>query len=261
MTARTGVRSLWAIALGAPLAVLALQAVSIRWLYPQVIPHEFTVRAAGRTLGAAATRSAFADGALLSSAVTIAALFLAVPTSSGILRLRPRGRVLVAAALFLPSLLPPVGLAMGVGVALLNIGADGSFLGLVAAHLVVALPYAVAALTATRARHDTRLEAQAASLGASPTQTLFHVTIPALRSGVTVAATLAFVVSWSQYLLTVLAGSGSVITPTVLLVNAASGGNPAATATLALAVALPTAAVGIAASAADRATLFREPVG
>ena len=126
------------------------------------------------------------------------------------------------------------------------------------AHLVVALPYAVAALTAARARHDTRLEAQAACLGASPTQTLVHVTIPALRSGLAVAATLTFVVSWSQYLLTVLAGTGHVITPTMLLVNAASGGNPAATATMALAVSLPTAVVGIVVPVADRGALLGE---
>jgi putative spermidine/putrescine transport system permease protein len=49
-----------------------------------------------------------------------------------------------------------------------------------------------------------------------------------------VATLFAFLISWSQYLLTLLIGGGQVITLPILLFSAASGGNPAIIATLSL---------------------------
>jgi putative spermidine/putrescine transport system permease protein len=49
-----------------------------------------------------------------------------------------------------------------------------------------------------------------------------------------VATLFAFLISWSQYLLTLLIGGGQVITLPILLFSAASGGNPSTIATLSL---------------------------
>lgn len=76
-------------------------------------------------------------------------------------------------------------------------------------------------------------------LGANEWQRLRLVTLPALRGTLLAAAALTFVVSWSQYLLTVLSGSGRVVTITMLLFSALSGGNPSTIGVLALIAAAP----------------------
>ena len=121
----------------------------------------------------------------------------------------------------------------------LRVGVAGSSFGVVVAHLVPVLPYVVVTLAAGFARHDRLLEAQAAVLGASDRQRLLLVTLPSMRGSIAVAAALGFVVSWSQYLVTVLVGSGKVITITTLLFGALAGGNPTRIGGLALVTALP----------------------
>lgn len=82
-------------------------------------------------------------------------------------------------------------------------------------------------------------EQQAWSLGASRLQTLWRVMLPLASPGIVVAALFAFLVSWSQYVLTLLIGGGRVITPPLLLFATVSGGRPASMASLALIFAVP----------------------
>ena len=57
--------------------------------------------------------------------------------------------------------------------------------------------------------------------------------------GLVVAGFFAFIVSWSQYVLTLQIGGGKVLTLPVLLVSTASGGDVAITGALTIVYALP----------------------
>jgi putative spermidine/putrescine transport system permease protein len=128
---------------------------------------------------------------------------------------------------------------MGLNVLFLRLGLAGSAVGVVLVHLVPVLPYAIYALLGVFARYDEGYELQARTLGASPAQVWLRVTLPLIGPGLAVAALFAFLVSWSQYLLTLLVGGGRVITLPVLLFAAVSGGNPTSIAGLALLFAAP----------------------
>lgn len=222
-----------------PILVLTLEATSTSWFFPDPFPRHLTWNPLREAWANPAVRHAAVTGATVSTVVTVLVVLVAWPAARVLARPGLRGRGMVIAILFLPSVLPGVGLAMGIDVALLRLHLAGGLPGVVIAHLVPTIPYGVAALTATFARHDWRIDAQAAVLGASPLQRLRLVTIPLLRSGAAAAAALVFVVSWSQYLLTVLAGSGRVVTITMLLFSALSGGNTSTIGVLALITALP----------------------
>lgn len=227
----------------APVVVLVLSALSRSWFFPDPLPRRLSLGHAAAVLDAPGTWAALRDGVLLSTVVTAIAVVAAWPAARVLSRPGLRGRGLVFGVLFLPSLLPAVGLAMGIDVALLRVGLAGRFTGVVLAHLVPTLPYAVGVLTAVFVAHDDGAERQAATLGASPWQRWNLVTLPLVRPGLAVAAGLAFLVSWSQYLLTLLVGSGRVVTVNMALFTALSGGNPTTIATLALLVAAPAVVV------------------
>jgi putative spermidine/putrescine transport system permease protein len=144
---------------------------------------------------------------------------------------------------------------MGLNILFLRLGLAGSPLGVVLVHLVPVLPYAIFALVGVFARYDEGYEQQARSLGAGPLYALWHVTLPLAGPGIVVAALFAFLVSWSQYVLTLLIGGGRVSTLPMLLFAAVAGGNPASIAALALIFAAPPlVAIGLAARAlGDRA--------
>jgi putative spermidine/putrescine transport system permease protein len=227
-------RSWLPVAWSVPLVVLALGALSSAWFFPDVWPRSVSSDALRNTLGAAGTRSALVDGTVVSVLAAVVAVLLAWPAAR-VLASAPRWLTgLGLGVLFLPSVVPPVGLAIGVGTVLIRIGIDGTLAAVVLAHLVPTIPYAVALLTAAFVRFDERIEGQAAVLGASPRVVLATVTLPMLAPAATAALVLAFAVSWSQYLLTLLAGSGRVITITMQLATALSGGNPTSIGSVAL---------------------------
>ncbi len=230
-----------------PLVVIALTASSTRWFFPSAWPSSLTLRPLADALRTPATGSAIGNGLVVGVVVTGVALLLAWPAARVLARPHLPGRALIAAVLLLPSLLPAVGLAIGLDIVALRAGVAGTTFGVVAAHLVPVLPYVVVSLAAGFAGHDRLLEAQAAVLGATDRQRLLLVTIPAMRRSLAVAAALGFVISWSQYLLTVLVGSGKVITITTLLYAALSGGNPTTIGALALITAVPAVVVLVAA--------------
>ena len=121
----------------------------------------------------------------------------------------------------------------------LRLGLTGSIPGVILAHLIPVLPYMTLIMAAVFARFDPRFEAQARSLGATPFQTFRTVTLPAILPGLLIAGLFAFLVSWSQYLLTFAIGGGRVQTLPLLLFSFASAGRNDITAAVALLYILP----------------------
>ena len=72
------------------------------------------------------------------------------------------------------------------------------------------------------------------------------MTLPLLRPSLAVAALLAFLVSWSQYALTLLIGGGRVFTLPLVVFAAARGSDPALMAAAALFLVVPTVAALLA---------------
>jgi putative spermidine/putrescine transport system permease protein len=224
-----------------PLAVLVTQALSTRWFYPQVVPTEWTTSDLGRVFQDAQTRTAVTTSLLVSLSAAALSLVLAVPAARALALGRVRGARTAIPLFLVPTVLPPVALAMGLNVALLRADLAGTNAAVIAAHLVATLPYAVLILAAALTRYDPAFEQQAAVLGAGPGSVLLRVFVPIALPALAVTAALAFIVSWGQYLLTFLPGGGSVITLPVLLLASANGGNPTATAALAVVAAVPPA--------------------
>jgi putative spermidine/putrescine transport system permease protein len=192
----------------------------------------------------AAAGSSLAIGA----AVSMLALVVAIPAARAVAWYDFSGKRLLLFLLLLPVLAPPLAAAMGVHSVFLRNGLVETIPGVILAHLIPAVPYAILMLSGSFSRLDPDLEAQARTLGASRLAVLRFVTLPAIAPGLAVAAAFAFLISWSQYQLTILVGGGRVLTLPVALVSFQRGGNEAITAALSLVFLLPTLAVFVAVS-------------
>jgi putative spermidine/putrescine transport system permease protein len=205
-----------------------------------VIPAEWTLRAWNYVVSG----SGGIGGALLTSsglALVVAALAvaLALPAARVLALHTFRGKRVVLFALLLPMLAPPLAAAMGLHAVFLKAGLADSFTGVVLVHLIPAVPYATLVLTGTFSGFDPDWEAQARTLGASPWSVWTRITLPAIAPGVALAGILAFVVSWSQYVLTLLVGGGRVLTLPLVLVAFQRGGDEAVAAALSIVFVAP----------------------
>lgn len=233
------VRSLSYLVLIAPVFLFVLYAFSTRWFFPQPLPTEWTTTGFTRLFSDPRTMGSLLDSLWIAFIVSVLSLVLGFPAAR-VLGLRTfRGRQLAWLTLFLPTVVPPLAIGMGLNILFLRIGLAGSLPGVILAHLIPTLPYTIFTLSSIFVRYDENYEYQALALGAGPSRIFWEVTLPFLAPGMIVSALFAFLISWSQYLLTLLIGSGRIITLPILLFSAASGGNPVTVATLSLLFVIP----------------------
>lgn len=223
-----------------PLAVLLLSSFALRWYYPDLLPSEWTTQAWRRLFepGVRVAEAALSS-VVVASVSAVLGVLIALPAARVLAKSARRGRTVVLGVLLAPLLLPSFAGVFGVHVVFVRLGLTDSLLGVIVAHLVPVVPYAVVLLTATWREFDERLEEGARLLGATRWRAVALVTLPAIRPGLTVALLFAFLVSWSEYLLTLLIGGANVLTLPIVLLASASGGDTALTAALAVVYAAP----------------------
>jgi putative spermidine/putrescine transport system permease protein len=232
-----------------PILLFVVDSFAQSWFWPSLIPGRWSARSWAYVLSDdsgvfAATGSSLAIGA----AVSILALVVALPAARAVAWYDFPGKRVLLFLLLLPVLAPPLAAAMGLHSVFLRSGLVETIPGVILAHLIPAVPYAILMLSGSFSRLDPDLEAQARTLGASRLAVFRFVTLPAIAPGLAVAAAFAFLISWSQYQLTILIGGGRVLTLPVALVSFQRGGNEAITAALSLVFLLPTLAVFVAVS-------------
>lgn len=162
--------------------------------------------------------SGLATSLVLGAIATGAALLAGIPAALALTRGSVPGREAVLAVLLSPLSLPGLVLGLGVltSVAVLaeatGVQVAGTLLPLVAAHLLITIPWVVRSVTAALESADPALEDQARSLGAGPFATLFLVTLPNARAGIVAGAVSAFVISFGNFALSLLLASGRTVT-------------------------------------------------
>ena len=225
---------LWAGLLFGPIAIFVLYGFSTHWFYPDVLPAEWTVAPFVRLLSNPRTLSALATSVKIALVVTILSLVAGYPAARTLGMRTFRGKSVVYVCLFLPTVVPPVATGIGLNILFLRLGLAGTTPGEALVHLIPVLPYVVFTLAGVFEQYDPHYEYQARVLGAGRARLFFTITIPLILPAMVVAAFFAFLISWSQYLLTVLIGGGQVMTLPILLFAALSGGNPTTISALSL---------------------------
>ena len=178
----------------APLLLFVAYAFSTRWFFPQPFPVEWTMTTFQRAMNDSRTLSSMTQGLWIASLVSILSLLLALPAAR-VLGLRKfRGRQLVWLLLFLPTIIPPLAIGMGLNILFLRIGLAGTIAGVVLAHIIPTLPYTIFTLSSAFARFDENYEFQALALGASPWQIFLKVTLRMMTPSLVVATLFAFLI-------------------------------------------------------------------
>lgn len=218
-----------------PFVAFALNAFSRQWFFPQLVPQEWSLLAWERLFTARSNvPGATLNSILVAGIVTVLALIVGLPAARALGLYQFRGKRAVELLIFIPTMAPALAVGLGLSVNFLRVGLGGTLLGVSLVHLVPVMPYVVLTLAGVFANYDQDFEDQARTLGASRWAVLRHVTLPAIFPGLVVAGLFAFLISWSQYVLTFLVGRGQVLTLPLLLFSAVPGGDNASIAALSL---------------------------
>jgi spermidine/putrescine transport system permease protein len=157
---------------------------SLRWFY-KLAENEAIIRALRTSLWLGLLT------AIISTTIGIAA-------SLALVRYQFRGKDLITTLLISPVLVPETVLAVGLLIFLRWLHMPRSFLLLLLGHSIIALPFVVLVVQARLVGIKKEYEEAARSLGASPFQTFFSVTLPLLAPAVFAGALFAFTISFDN---------------------------------------------------------------
>lgn len=147
---------------------------------------------------------ALASSALATLTGTLAAI--------GLWRMSNRFIEALRAFLLLPLMVPPIISAMAFYRWWVPLGLIDSYLGIILAHTILAIPMVVITVSASLANFDLRLEQASRSLGASLSTTVRRVILPVIRPGIYAGALFAFILSWDEIVVTLFISKFDVFT-------------------------------------------------
>lgn len=232
-----------------PLVALLVWAVSGQWRYPGLIPQRGSLRGLRLlTDPRAQIPHALTTSTVIGLSVACLACLIGFPAGRAIGLYEFRGRRLVQFLLLAPVIVPGLAVTLGLQVFFIRYGLADTTAGVVLVQLMPTVPYSATILAGAFANLDVGYEQQARVLGAGPIRVLLLVTVPLLRAPIGVAALFAFLISWSEYVLTLLIGGGQVTTLPLLLFAAIGSADTTAAAALALLVIVPPVLLVLAAT-------------
>lgn len=131
-------------------------------------------------------------------ATTVIATFIGTLISISLVRHAPPGRKLIEALTLSPAVVPKVAFGFAGFVYLHRVGLFGGIAGLIAAHVVIVLPFVTVVVTSALVNADDALDAAARDLGAAPARAFRLATLPQIRPALLASALFAFVISFDE---------------------------------------------------------------
>ena len=185
-----------------PAASLVVWVFTERWAWPDLFPQVLSDRAVMEIV-----RRKGELVSLMASSVMISSVLY-----------RFRGKELMSFLTVLPLMVPGTVFAMGIQITFIRLGLNNTVAGVILAHLIYSLPYAVCLIMDGTRAVGIGLEEQARVLGAGSFQAFRRTTLPMLVPVILSAVSMSYIVSFSQYFLTLLLGGGRVKTFAVVMV-------------------------------------------
>jgi putative spermidine/putrescine transport system permease protein len=156
--------------------------------------------------------SSMSQSAAIALAATLLALTIGTACAIGMWRMTGRCAAWMGALVLAPLILPPIVSALALYRAWVLLSLYDTWLGVVVAHTILALPFVVISVSTALSMLDPRLEQASRSLGATPLMTTLRVLVPNIKLGIVSAAVFAFITSWDEIVVTLFVASRAVYT-------------------------------------------------
>lgn len=157
--------------------------------------------------------NAVATSFQLGLATAIIATLIGTPAGYGLVRGTFAGKRLVAAFLLSPIIVPVIVSAISLYGFYVSLGIAGKFLGVLAAHVVLAVPFVTISVAASLQRLDPVFERASLSLGAGPLRAFWTVTLPNILPGVLSGALFGFITSFDELVIVMFVGGKTMTLP------------------------------------------------
>ncbi|RDY26341.1 ABC transporter permease subunit [Romboutsia weinsteinii] len=194
-----------------PLLILVVWSFTTSWPFPDFLPSSLSFRGLEYIFNIENLK-VLTNSILISVVVVVITVIISIPAAKAIALYEFKGKKFFELLVLSPLIIPMISIAMGVHITFIRIGIANTILGVIIINLLPCIPYAVRIIGDVYKLVGDKLEIQARLLGASKFNTFKYITLPLILPGIIGASSMCFIISFSQYFLTMLIGGGRVIT-------------------------------------------------
>ena len=157
---------------------------------------------------------AFRNSLLIGFFSTIGATALGTLAALGLSSRFMPYKAIIMSVLISPMIVPLIISGSAIFFFVAKIGLASTFPGIILAHIILGTPFVVITVTATLTGFDHSITRAASSLGSTPVNTFFKITLPLILPGIISGALFAFVTSFDEVVVILfLAGPGQTTIP------------------------------------------------
>ncbi|WP_099187269.1 ABC transporter permease [Tepidibacter mesophilus] len=182
------------------------------WVWPDIIPKNLSIKGWKYVLLNSNSLDVIFMSLKIALIVVVINLIIAIPAADAVARYDFKYKKTIEFFLIMPIVIPPIISTMGIHKAFIRMNLTESILGVVLVHIIPTLPYMIRAIKISFENFGFEWEQQCQMLGASKLKTLINVKIYFLLPGIIAGSTLTALISFSQYITTILIGGGQIQT-------------------------------------------------
>ncbi|WP_099203372.1 ABC transporter permease [Miniphocaeibacter massiliensis] len=208
-----------------PILILIVWTFTERWSWPSLIPQVFSLRASKDIIGRTSQFIPIVYSSVFISLVVAGlSVIIGTMTARAFVLYEFKGKKILYFLSMIPFVIPTTIFALGLQIVFIKSGFSNTMFGVIIAHLVYSLPYAIILLIDGVKAVGKSLEEQARVLGATPMKAFRKVSLPLLVPVMLSAFSMSYIVSFSQYFLTLIIGGGKVKTFAIVMFPYLQGG-------------------------------------
>lgn len=207
-----------------PLAVIFIWSVADSWRFPDLLPQAWSARGI-KEISNGDMMSVLLSSVGISAIVALLSTWIGTLTARAVVFYEFKLKKAVRFLNLLPLMIPSAAFAMGIHVSFIKIGISDTAVGVIIIHLICGLPYSVNIMCDMTSSVGKKLEQQASLLGAGPFRAFINVSFYALLPGMITSFCMAYIISFSQYFLTLIIGGGRVKTLSTVIVPLIASGD------------------------------------
>ena len=194
-----------------PILILILWCFTNSWPYPDLIPKNYSTRGFEYIFNMSNLKILI-NSIFISMIIVIITILISVPAAKAVALYEFKGKKLFELLVLSPIIIPMISIAMGIHITFIKLKLANNLLGVIIINIIPCIPYAVRIIGDVYKLVGDRLELQAEILGASKFNIFRYITLPLVLPGIIGASSMCFIISFSQYFLTMLIGGGRIIT-------------------------------------------------
>lgn len=171
------------------------------------------------------TCEAVYNSIIISLIAIVINVVLGTPVASILSKYDFGGKKIVELLVLLPLVIPSFVTTMGIQFLFIKLGLIDTMLGVGIIHSVVTFPYYIRSIKAGYSVINRNYEKIGRVMGATPLEIFFKINLPMLLPAFIAGISLVVIVSFAQYIITLIIGGGGILTIPILMFPYISGGD------------------------------------